>query len=243
VRDQHFDGTAKLHVAGVGRPTLFTITGTGDFADTPPIPMPLAEWMPVATYQYRGSAFIKAHLERERSRPVSHEGVLEAGEALVSSLNDYFDDRPAVGLAYRGQELCRLVLFQASSEGCMRWASVPVSVDGKGRAGLSRSQASFVQYLASDPKTLSYFGEDRYTTEHVISKGALSQETAAIWNSRTRISEIGADEGAEIARGIIGAAELATRSVAVPSGNGIGGPVTIYLLGLNDAAPTRLQAA
>src|SRR5437588_3979742 len=62
VLGQNFDGAEKLQLANTETPILVTITGTSDFANMPPPGVSLIDWMPNATYNYRGTAFVVSYL-------------------------------------------------------------------------------------------------------------------------------------------------------------------------------------
>ena len=238
VLGQNFDGIGKLQIARTHRPILVTITGTSDFADPPPPGVSLKEWMPKATYQYRGNPFVQTLLEKRPEISLSHTSAAEVASALASSLNEFLGARPALTVQYVSQDLCRLVLCQESTDGVMLFASVPLVVDDRGH--VEAQATTFKRYGGQDGKVMEFIGEDRYTTEHVLgSHGThlLDQRAADILNAKGFIRDFRSTDAAWLAQAIIKAAEATTKIVPVPSGNGIGGPVAIYLVTAKHVSP------
>jgi hypothetical protein len=231
VQGQYLDGVVKLHVARTKRPIVVSITGTSDFAHAPPAGISLQDWFPKATYEYRGTSFVQAYLDNRPDTVLSASVASTVAEAFATSLGAYFDTRPAMKSRFVRQDLCRLVLAQAGSDGSMLYASVPLSLDSEGRVIVGAN--TFKAYRPHDEKAMEYIGEDRYTTEHVLgSHGThlLDQRAADLWNVARRIDDMSAADASFVAAAIIRAAEETTRVVPVPSGNGIGGPPMAYLI-------------
>lgn len=238
VLGQSYDGAEKLQLANTETPTLVTITGTSDFANAPPPGVSLMDWMPKATYKYRGTAFVVSYLGKRQRISLSETTLMETAKALTVSLQDFLKSEPLMAAQFSNKELCRLVLCQASAKRGQIYGTVALRVDAKGLVSVESPLVKV--FRDGDPKSLEFIGEDRYVVENVfggVGQRFLSQESVSIWNKKNNVSDFAATDAARLATAILRATELTTGIVPVPSGNGVGGPTRVYVV-----TPKRVSA-
>lgn len=229
---EFIDGKPKLGVAGSSQRLLFTITGISEFIDPPPPGTSIREWIRVAPVRYDGAAFVNHHLRDHPIPALTESALASVGTALAASVTDYFRRRPAAAVNFRGRELCRLGLFQFDERRLHALlGSALIVVDDSGAA---LAQPPVVERIRQDdPKRLWFMGEDQYAKQHVLSGVGgqfIPRRVAPIWNGARYVRDLDTSQAAEFARGFIVAAAMTTALVPVPSGNGIGGRVDVYIL-------------
>jgi len=115
VEGEYFDIAVKLKVARDSTSLVYTTTGYCDFADVPPPGVSMAQWLPIATWQFRATAFVDSYLSNRPSTPLRMENVVEIGAALASSIGDYFDLRTELRELFQGHPVCQLAIFRITA--------------------------------------------------------------------------------------------------------------------------------
>jgi hypothetical protein len=92
-------------------------------------------------------------------------------------------------------------------------------------------------FAAEEPLEVCKFGETEYVNEHVLhgpGRASLPPKLTELLALRLPIADVPAGMAEYLAHGIIMAAEEISSTTPIPSGNGIGGGVTVFLVQADD---------
>jgi hypothetical protein len=233
-RGKLYDGREKLYLAATQAPIVFAITGSGDFPEPFPGGIDPESWLLNCTYAFRGKDFVESHLGSHDYFQLGSASLEEIGRALAVAYAGFFSRFPAKAAEFSGGHICRLVLCQVnSSDAEMRFGSIGVLTDEKCITAVTDPR--FVAYRQTDAKAFERVGEVGYVDEHVLNgygRRFLAAEEA-IWESKQFVRDVRGHEAALISRAVISAAEQTSATIPLPSGNGIGGPVSCLLVTTN----------
>jgi hypothetical protein len=232
----HFiDGRRKLHVASTTQPVVFALTGTADFPEACPPGVAFIKWMTNPPYVFRASESVLTHLARNPTFVLTETGLYGTAMALSEAVSAFLERFPKKLNEYSGSDICTLLMCQTENRENTVCGSVGLSIDAEGAFVLSK--LTLIRYRSSDDKALQLFGEGRYA-EHVVLHGDgtkfMRAEDTSMWNSRRLVSDLSGLDGAHFASSIIEATARATLVAPLPSGGGVGGPVTAVLLTSTD---------
>lgn len=184
IRDKFVDGRRKLHVAPTNAPLVFAITGSPDFADPLPPGMAPEDWLPVATYAFRGKDVVASHLAQRHDFILSLPTLIEVAQTLGSGAGAFLSRWKDITTKFAGHGLCRLVLCQVDPVNQESlYGSVPIVVSSD--SAVTLGDPRFLRYRATDDKDLQLNGEGEYVTEHILRDGAAGLSSCLMrWSQR-----------------------------------------------------------
>jgi hypothetical protein len=238
-REKLYDVREKLHRAHTHAPIVFAITGSGDFPDELPARADPEWWLRHCTYAFRGKDIIQAYLMRHPDFIVSSVSLETIAQELSGAYSAFLARFPTLAAQNVGHGICRLVLCQVNPiGGAMLFGSIELVIDVNGIA--TPANPRFVPHLRTDFKTLERIGAAAYVDEHVLNgQGSrfIAAEDLAILEANGLVQDLKGHEAARIARSIIAAAEKTSETIPLPSGNGIGGPISCLLVTATSVMP------
>lgn len=238
-RGKLYDVRDKLHRADTRAPIVFAITGSGDFPDALPVGVAPEFWLRHCSYAFRGKDIVQTHLERSPEFLLSEVSLHEVARTLAVAYCGFFLHFPTKATEFEGHGICRLALCQVNpADGEMRFGSIGLAIDADGLAGTSDSR--FVAYQRTYSKSYELIGETDFVIEHVLNGAGLqfiASEDLATWEAKRFVHDVKGHEAAHLARSIIAAADKISETIPLPSGNGIGGPVSSLLVTATSVLP------
>jgi hypothetical protein len=240
LRGEQVDGASKLEVLDGSPITAITVTGTGEFISDPPAGESAAFWLAKAPRHFDARAVVRTAINR-RERTLEPATIHGVADDLVSALRAFFNRHPPELLSrYAGEELCRAVMFQCRGNPPARVVATFTVAISKSRE-IGAADLVVRNFASTEPFEVCRFGETQYVDEHVLSdfgRASLTPKLKDLLSASPPIAEFSAADAELVAHGLIIAASATSSSIPIPSGNGIGGGVTVLLI-RSDTAEVR----
>ena len=233
LRGEQVDGASKLEALNGSPATVITVTGTGEFIGDPPAGQTAASWLANAPRKFDARLLLKTAIDR-RERTLDPETLRGVADELVSEFRTFFGSYPPTLLGrYAGAELCRAVIFQCRDGNPLSRIIATFAVTISNSQQISAANEVVRIFASEEPFEVCKFGETEYVNEHVLAGRGRMSLSSKLTGLLTASSPVGAFPVADaeyVARGLIIAAEIASASIPIPSGSGIGGGMTVFLI-------------
>ena len=242
IRGRPIDTRQKLQIANTKRPTVFVITGAPDFPLQCPPEVPPEVWFANPLYLFRSCDVLQAYFAAHPDFRLSATSLHEAARSLADAASAFLKACPAKRQEFAYKNLSYVVICQADHDGLM-CRGVCLAVDGDGQ--VSPADTADRYWKSGYPKDFELFGSSDYVIEHVLNgegQRFLVGSAVSNWDQKQLIAEVRTLDAAQWAATLIKATEQMTALKPIPSGAGIGGPVSCLLLTESDASAVLMTA-
>ncbi|MBL7074245.1 hypothetical protein ISS37_03285 [candidate division KSB1 bacterium] len=232
VGGSYIDGQEKICFVENIVDLSFTMTGFTRANPPPPQNVGLLSWYEEAPLLYDGKKIMHSYLKEHKTDQINENFLMNLSRILIDTLTKYFNQSPAGKETFKGNDICKPVIVKYDYVN--NWSTVATfEIAFNSIGALTLKNISIETLSASDKRCLYLFGEVDYVINNVFNgegREFLVSNFNELYDKPIFIGDMKSENASIIAKSIIDATSKISGIIPIPSGIGIGGTPSIYLI-------------